>query len=248
MCDIPNPFGGPVYRFETVGSTMDEAERLTDEGAPHGTVVVADHQSRGQGRVTGRQWESEPGESLMFTLVLDSAVSGNPLKRPYPLMAALAVCGGIEETAAGARIKWPNDILINGRKCAGILCRTRKRLVHVGVGINCLQSAFSGSYRYRPTSLFLASGRSVSPIELLSPVLKSLYRQFSEPFRKDEFTRRMYGLGSRCGVYRGLPGRGEELEGTITGISDRGELLFRRESDSGIVSIASGEIARIDIH
>ncbi len=242
ISDIPNPFGGQVYRFREVESTMDEAARLIGGGASHGTVVAADHQTGGQGRVTGRHWESSPGESLLFTLILDSHVSGSPFKIPYSLMAALAICRALESVAPDVRVKWPNDILLDGKKCAGILCRNRERFVLVGIGLNCLQTDFSGRYNYPPTSLFLATGKKMPPQDLLPELLGQLYEQLCGAWNTADFTAFMYGYGVECRVSTGLPGREKHLEGIIEGISKRGELLLRRTDGRGIVAVASGEI------
>lgn len=242
MSDIPNPFGGPVYRFESVESTMDEAARLSEEGAGHGTVVMADFQKAGQGRVTGRRWESPPGESLMFTLMLDAAVTGSPLEVPYSLVAGLAVCRTLESYAAGARIKWPNDVLLEGRKCAGILTRTRHRRIHIGIGINCLQQSFEGDFKYCPTSILEASGRTVRPMDLLPPLLEAMDALLKGGWSLAAFNDVLYGYGTLCTVRMGLPGSGEEFEGTITGLGKRGELLVARRGSGEIVEITSGEI------
>jgi len=242
VSDIPNPFGGPIYRFGEVESTMNEAARLIAEGASHGTVVTAEHQTGGQGRVAGRYWESSPGESLLFTLVLDSHVSGSPFKIPYSLMAALAICRTLEPVVPDVRIKWPNDILLGGKKCAGLLCRSRERFVLVGIGLNCFQTDFAGQYNYPPTSLLLATGKKMSPSDLLPELLEQLHAQLCGAWNTADFTAVMYGHGEKCRVSPGLPERGQILEGIIDGVSERGELLLRRTGERDIVAVASGEI------
>lgn len=243
LSHIPNPFGGPVYRFEAVESTMLEAARLSDDGrAPHGTVVMADFQGAGQGRVTGRRWESPPGESLMFTLVLESTAAGSPLKVPYSLLAGLAVCRAVEAYAPGARVKWPNDVLLGGRKCAGILTRTRGGFIHIGIGINCLQRGFSGTFNYRPASIFEASGRLVRPVELLPPLLDEMHSLLNGGWDLSAFSGVLYGQGERCRVRTGLPGGGREVDGIIAGIGGRGELLLESAGTDKILEIDAGEI------
>ncbi|MEO5347877.1 MAG: biotin--[acetyl-CoA-carboxylase] ligase [Magnetococcus sp. YQC-9] len=129
------------YRFhEILDSTNREAMELARAGAAEGTVVVADAQSRGRGRL-GRNWASPPGENLYFSLILrpEMAVAHAPR---LTLLAGLATLDAVWEAGVGeARLKWPNDILVNGRKLAGILTEMASegeclRHVVVGVGVN----------------------------------------------------------------------------------------------------------------
>ncbi|MBN2051264.1 MAG: biotin--[acetyl-CoA-carboxylase] ligase [Spirochaetales bacterium] len=151
VTDIPNPFGAPVYRYQSVDSTMLEALRLVDQGkAPHGTVVMTDFQEAGQARVPGRRWTSPPGESLLFTLVLNLDSTSGFVTIPFSLLAGLALCRALNPIVPGVQVKWPNDVLLAGKKCAGILTRVSGGRLYIGLGINCLQRDFSGEYNYPP--------------------------------------------------------------------------------------------------
>ncbi|MDR2553071.1 MAG: biotin--[acetyl-CoA-carboxylase] ligase family protein [Treponema sp.] len=145
---IRNPFGAPVYRRETLGSTMDEARILAARGAEHGTVIAADYQTAGRGR-GGRSWLMKAGENLSFTVILRYPGSGIP--PCLTLRAGLALSLAVEDFAPALRgktaVKWPNDLMLMqsggpGRKAAGILAEASGGTVYLGMGINVAQTAF----------------------------------------------------------------------------------------------------------
>jgi BirA family biotin operon repressor/biotin-[acetyl-CoA-carboxylase] ligase len=132
--------GHEIIHFDVVESTMAEIDRLAAAGAAEGVMVAADHQTRGRGR-RGRVWTSEPGASLLCSLLLRPNLPPGRLG-PLPLVAGLAVAEAIEDVArVPCQLKWPNDVLIDGRKVAGILVQSRSmadavEYVNVGMGIN----------------------------------------------------------------------------------------------------------------
>jgi BirA family biotin operon repressor/biotin-[acetyl-CoA-carboxylase] ligase len=168
-----NPFGAPVYWAETVSSTMDEARRLAGTGAPHGTVIGADFQELGRGRVRDRSWTGRAGESLLVTILLRyPGIAAIP--RALTLKTGLAAAGAIEDFAPSlsAAVKWPNDIMLyvpgaegsgNGeaaaRKAAGILTEGDGAAVYVGLGVNVSQTRFPEELRRKAVSIALALGR-----------------------------------------------------------------------------------------
>jgi BirA family biotin operon repressor/biotin-[acetyl-CoA-carboxylase] ligase len=128
---------------EQLGSTNDEARRLATEGADHGTVVLADHQSSGRGR-RGSTWESDPGDGLLFSLVLRPDFAKKYWSR-IALATGLGIAGALRtKWGVAAEVKWPNDIYVHGRKCAGILAEAREDFVIVGVGLNVIASPKGG--------------------------------------------------------------------------------------------------------
>lgn len=120
--------GRPHLHYATLGSTNDRAREVARDGAPHGSIVTADNQTAGRGR-RGRSWESPPGQSLLLSVVLRSAPD------LLTLRVAVAVANACGEDA---QIKWPNDILVNERKVAGILCEQEpgEDWAIAGIGIN----------------------------------------------------------------------------------------------------------------
>ncbi len=138
-----------------VGSTNDEAWTTAAAHAPDGTVVVADAQSAGRGRL-GRIWHTAPGKSLALSVLLRPEGATRALGL-LPLAAGLAVAEALDGLGARPALKWPNDVLLAGRKVAGVLCETRRGAAVVGVGVNLAQVAadFPAEIAERATSLAL---------------------------------------------------------------------------------------------
>jgi BirA family biotin operon repressor/biotin-[acetyl-CoA-carboxylase] ligase len=126
--------GSPRLHLRRTGSTNDEARRLAASGAPHGTLVTAAEQTAGRGR-QGRSWAAPPGRALLLSLVLRAPPSLLPLCAAVAVAEAAEAVGG---PGVAARIKWPNDVLVNGRKVAGILveARPQESWAVLGIGLN----------------------------------------------------------------------------------------------------------------
>jgi len=179
--------GQPVCVYETIDSTNAECTRLSKEGAIHGTVIVADMQTAGRGR-RGRSWESPAGDNLYFSLLLKPELV--PEKAPMlTLVMAVAVARAINQiTGQNADIKWPNDLVMQGRKVCGILTEMRMEQtcidhVVIGVGINVRDRSFSEELKDKATSLEAVCNMEepISRKELLEAVLKAfedLYDDF----------------------------------------------------------------------
>ena len=165
--------GADLHLYDEVTSTNDVATALADAGAPHGAAVVAERQTRGRGRL-GRPWASPPGVGIWVSVILRPPVPAG-LAPALTLLAALAVAEAIEaETQVAAALKWPNDVLLDGRKVAGILAELRaeeQAVAHVvvGIGINVHQrrEEFPPELAETATSIRQATGRAVSRVMLL---------------------------------------------------------------------------------
>lgn len=153
--------GFPLYHVPSVTSTIDEAKRLIQDGVPEGALVTADFQTAGRGRMD-RLWESSPGENLLAAYILrptrDAGDWGG-----LPLLAAVAMAETIHALSTlTPRLKWPNDVLLNRKKVAGILIETGicagVPWAVLGIGLNVNQTSFSGEYRLEPTSLVRDTG------------------------------------------------------------------------------------------
>lgn len=163
----------PTVRLGTVDSTQTVAFGLAEQGAVDGTVVVATSQRAGRGR-RGRAWLDEPGASLLLSIVVRPRLA--PAQWPLlSLMTAVAVARALSRVAGvEAHLKWPNDILVGGRKVAGILLESRlvrRPVVVIGIGINLAQERFPRDLQAHATSVRQASGRLVEPDRLLGAVL-----------------------------------------------------------------------------
>jgi BirA family biotin operon repressor/biotin-[acetyl-CoA-carboxylase] ligase len=165
-------------------STNDEASQWARGGAPHGAVVVADCQTAGRGR-QGRTWHAAPGESLCFSVVLRPTLPVRDLP-PITLAVGVAVAETVTRFAATPTLKWPNDVLIAGKKVAGILTETssqgeRADHVIVGIGVNLNVAAFPSELLPIATSLHLFRGRPVDRMHftaVLCERLENWYEHF----------------------------------------------------------------------
>jgi BirA family biotin operon repressor/biotin-[acetyl-CoA-carboxylase] ligase len=170
-----------IVRVGRVDSTQAVAFALAADGAADGTVVVADSQAAGRGR-RGRAWLDEPGASLLVSIVLRPRLE--PSRLPgLSLAAGVAVASALTRAAGlTPRLKWPNDVLVGGRKIAGILLESRlsaaageaRPTAVLGIGINLAQREFADDLAQRATSVWLASGRAVDRDVLLSALLNAL--------------------------------------------------------------------------
>lgn len=158
--------GRTIVWRETTGSTMPEAARLAAEGAAAGTLVVAEEQTAGQGRF-GRSWHSEKETGLYVSFILRPVMEEDSLQ-VVTIAAGLAAQEAVEKASGvRCRIKWPNDLLVDGKKCGGILCQAAEGAVIAGIGINANQQSFPADLAATATSLRLVTGRPVSREDLL---------------------------------------------------------------------------------
>ncbi len=224
------PFGSPFVHFDALPSTQEEAKRMALRGAKEGTIVSADVQTRGRGRL-GRAWKSPKG-GLWFSLILRPPLP--PAQTlALPLVAALALAREIRSsTGLPACVKWPNDVWIGSRKVAGLLTEMssetdRVQWMVIGVGVNVNNLPPRGT-TVPAQSLKRALGRPVPRQGVLGPWLASFgkdYKQFLKegfaPFR-DAYQKEMLWFGRKGRCVAGS----QRLKGKILGVDDAGRLLF----------------------
>jgi BirA family biotin operon repressor/biotin-[acetyl-CoA-carboxylase] ligase len=146
--------GEPHHHFETIGSTNAEARRLAIGDSPSGTLVTSEEQTDGRGR-QGRAWATPAGKALAYSVIVRREIEIPGL---FPLRAGLAVCEAVErEGVERAEIKWPNDVMVGGRKCAGILVEARPQdgwaVIGIGVNLSITPDEFPPEFRDRATSV-----------------------------------------------------------------------------------------------
>ena len=181
---IPGDIGHPIHHLYTVDSTNALAVRLLagNKPPPHGTLVVAEQQTAGRGRL-GRKWISAPCLGLYFTVIIRPEIPSS-LGPLMTLAAAVAAHESIERvTGLDVDIKWPNDLLVGNKKVCGILCELQAELdrvssIAMGIGINVNQLEFPDEIAPIATSLSMASGRRQSRIELLLDFLATFERLY----------------------------------------------------------------------
>jgi len=226
--------GRSIEYLDTVDSTNRAAGELARQGAGEGAVVVADAQTAGRGRM-GRRWESPAGDNLYFSVLLTPNVE--PARVPQlALVAAVAVHEGLAEFCPEitAQIKWPNDILVGGRKVAGILCEAnleadRVHRVILGIGINVNGSRVPRGLQATATTLRLAGGREVSRPALLGAVINHLEARY-EGWLRDGSLSGLLDYFERHSALNGKPVAAENLSGVVRGvargIAPTGELMI----------------------
>lgn len=241
--------GHPVYYYDTLPSTNLQAKLDAENGAAEGTLIVADMQTAGRGR-KGRGWNSPGGTNVYFTLILkpDCGVQQASM---VTLVMGIAVAEGIRATCGvEAGIKWPNDIVVNGRKICGMLAEmsVERDFIHyivAGVGINVGDQDFPPEIAQTATDLWKECGQKVSRSELIVNVMKSFEACYSD-FGKSG------GLGGLRDRYnsllinrdrevRVLDPKGE-FRGISRGINEKGELLVERE-DGSLEEVYAGEVS-----
>ena len=234
MTVTPAPLGLPRVHLRVVDSTNLRARALADAGAPHGTLITAAAQSAGRGR-QGRAWSAPPGTSLLMSLVIRDPPS------LIPLRAGIAVAETAEATlgdASGAdrvTVKWPNDVLIDGRKVAGILVegRPQQRWAVLGIGLNVAVRLedLPEQLRDRATTL----GQDPTAIEaVLTTLLAALERTLAAP---------QDGVLTQVRDRDALRGRAVSWDrgrGTAAGIDEHGRLLVDTGAD--VVALDAGEV------
>ncbi len=241
-------FDANLHHFYKIGSTNTAAMAAAAEGAPEGAVFLAEEQTAGRGRGSNT-WDSQRSTGIYCSVVLRPALPPSEVL-VLTLAAGLAVQTAIQQVDSRivADLKWPNDLLLSGKKVCGILTEmnaeaTHVRYIVVGVGINVNQTSFPGDFV--ATSLRLESGSEWSRVEMAAALLKSLdreYRQLVEqPNARQSILRR---FAEHSSWVRGKAVRIEEtsspMQGTTDGLDERGFLRLR--TATGVQTVLSGTV------
>jgi len=252
LLKLNNPFGAPIYHEETVSSTFDLAHCLAGQGEPHGTVIVADFQKAGRGRLN-RPWVTERGKSLMFTILLHYAdTSSMPVA--LTLRTGLAVSLAVEDLApaligGSVQVKWPNDVMINARKAAGILSESDGKNVYIGVGVNVAQQEFPEEYRSKAGSIIhsFPALTEDARFALLEKILSRLYEEIENPSAEsgtwqERLLGRLYKKGETVTFAEGAADSQNIVEGILSGLGPAGELLIIPKGEDKSRSFINGEL------
>lgn len=243
---------GKIYRYEQLDSTNLEAKRIAQQGADHGSVVIARSQDKGRGRL-GKSWHTVPGKGLYLSVIVRPQVAIEEYAK-LTLVAGVAVARVVSEVIAEkVQLKWPNDVLICGKKCAGILAESsalnlsaEDRFVILGIGINVNQSLsdFPEELLSICTSLKEKTGRTISIDDLFTQVYDSLLQQI-ERFGKGLFSE----ILSEWREYDFLAGKemecvdidGKRVRGVSLGPDEKGALFIRTKKGS-LHEVLSGDV------
>ena len=254
------PLGSIIEQYEVTESTNSLLKARAELGlAVEGTVIWADHQTAGRGRLD-RDWEADPGKGLLFSVLIlpDSSISRLSL---IGLLASLAIYDSLlahltefmqpaQNRNEPLRLKWPNDILFDGRKLCGILCESgvnaadKRQFIIVGIGINVNQGTddFSEELRHKATSIYLITQQNINRKKLLHVILQHFdqyYRRLNtngDDWIVDEWLQRSSILGKMLKVNR----RDQVIQGRCLGLEGDGALILELPSGE-TVSIYSGD-------
>lgn len=239
-----------ILRFDSIGSTNDEAARQARLGVDEGLCVIAREQTAGRGR-HGRTWTSDPDAGLYFSIVLRPKIEGRYLSL-VTLMAGIAVHDALKEVGLKPDIKWVNDVLVNERKISGILAETIETpiglAVIVGIGINLTSRNFTEELADIATSITAETGKKITAdemAELLTKYLTYFYDILSEASGPAEIIecwrqRSTFFEGKRVRVTIS----GEMLEGTTEGLAENGALRLRT-TEGKLTIVQTGDVERL---
>jgi len=246
-------FSKQIHHYYKIGSTNTVAMESAAAGAPEGTVLLAEEQTGGRGR-GANTWHSARSTGIYCSVVLRPPLPPSDVL-VLSLAAGLAVQHAIREIdpALNPDLKWPNDVLLDGRKVCGILAEmnaeaTRVRYIVIGVGINVNQASFPSELRDLATSLRIATGTEWSRVELTAALLKSLDREYRDLVEKPDARELILRRFAENSSYvRGRRIRIEEhagFDGVTEGLDSRGFLQVRTEQ--GLRTVLSGTVRTVD--
>ena len=255
--NLCNPFNAPIYHEEAVGSTMDVSKALAKE---HGTVICADFQEAGRGRVQGRIWNMDRRDGLMFTVLLRFPRIVD-IPKALTLRTGLATALAIEDFAPQLRdrvmIKWPNDVMLplpardegaqSFRKAVGILAEAEGGNVHIGIGVNVAQKEFPVGLQDKATSVAIAAGTEIESGQrfvLLERILARLHDELETmgDTWRERIEARLYMKGVQTSFAEGPVDSKRVIVATIAGIGPDGELLVVQNGETKERALISGEL------
>ena len=248
-CMMGRRLGGKVFFYEKTDSTNCRARELAEQGVAEGTLAAAECQEAGKGR-RGRSWSSPPGTGIWMSLVLRPELEPSRASM-LTLTAALAVTAGIRKVCGlEPQIKWPNDIVLSGKKVCGILTEMSTELeairyVILGIGINVNMEAFPEEIAATATSLFFETGTRWKRSELIAAVMQAMEGYYGRFLQTgdlsglmDEYMAQLANQNRQVQVLAPAGAYG----GICRGINAAGELLVERE-DGTVEQVMSGEVS-----
>jgi BirA family transcriptional regulator, biotin operon repressor / biotin---[acetyl-CoA-carboxylase] ligase len=229
-------FGRKLFVYDSIDSTNSCAKVLANGGIEEGAIVIADHQTEGRGR-QGRSWQSEPGCNLLFSLIIRPSVNINSVGL-LPFFAAAGVAIAIEmDSGILCECKWPNDVLLNGKKFCGILMESAFQnnmldYAVVGIGLNVNQRSFKLNLEKKATSLSIEFKRELDRITIFQSIIKSLDSLYTE-VRSGNFEIVLKEWKARASIFGKqiiLIQAGEKIEGKASALMADGGLAIGTSS------------------
>lgn len=241
--------GKEIVYYDEIDSTNMRLKVLAEEGRAHGTLVIADKQTKGKGR-RGRNWQSEAGRNIYMSLLLRPDLMPDNAPMLTLVMAHSAVLAIRAQTGLPALIKWPNDIVVHGKKVCGILTEMSAEVdyihhVVVGAGFNVNEESFCEELKDTATSLRIESGQIFKRAELIALILAQFEQDYERFMLQQNLSELMeqYNelLVNRDQTVKIIEPSGG-YEAVALGINETGELLVTRE-DGTVQSVFAGEVS-----
>ncbi len=232
----------PLHYFPTIDSTMNEATRLAAAAAPHGTIVLADEQTAGIGRL-GRSWLSQSELGIYCSILLRLPIPADSLPIGS-LVLGLATAEAIEKcTAVACDLRWPNDVLVRERKVAGIITHLMDGCIVAGIGINVNQGVFPAGLRTPATSLRIESGNRPQPREPIIVGLLEAIDSFGVMLAAggSDGILRAFTVASSYAIDRRVVIEENGARGVTAGLDENGFLLVRCDSGQ-LERVAAGGV------
>ena len=240
--------GRPLYYYPEIGSTNDEAFRLGIAGAPEGTAVIADSQTKGKGRLQ-RVWHSPPGSNIYTSILLRPNYS--PDQAPQISIAAgVAVAEIINEYCPGqVQLKWPNDVLLNKKKVCGILAQMKTSadvidfvVVGMGINVNIGYNQLPQDIRTIATSLAIETGREIARLELIISLYENLAKWYKELTQRgfDAIKEKWLNLAPMINQDVQIMFRNGGVRGKALGLDDDGSLIILTANNE-TVKVSAGD-------
>ena len=243
-------FGRKIVFYQELNSTQEAAKGLAQQGEAEGSVVIADSQTHGKGRL-GRKWSSPPHHGIYFSIILRPKLEPSQAVQ-IPLVAGVAVAQAVEKTTSlDPKIKWPNDILTGGKKVGGILTETSAEIdvigyvvLGIGLNVNTPKSLFPEEIEKSATSLAEECGETVSRVKLLQVLLfelELLYKQFTR-FGFEPIREKWKHLSNTMGAWVELfETENSRVEGKAIDIDRDGALLVQK-MDGSVQRFIAGDV------
>ncbi|MCX8031588.1 MAG: biotin--[acetyl-CoA-carboxylase] ligase [Thermodesulfovibrionales bacterium] len=235
--------------YETLPSTNNTATELALKGYPEWTIIVADRQTHGRGRM-GRSWFSPPGKNIYMSIILKPSFPPREMTI-LTIMSAVACCKALRKIyTAEVFIKWPNDLLVNEKKLGGILTEIKAdsdkisyAILGIGINVNLDQEELSEDIEDTATSLKILTGKQYKRTSIIIEILRELYEHYEILLKKGkqnllaQWKQLNCTLGKRVKVYMGK----EIYEGLAETIDDEGLLIVKLQ-DSSLIKVSFGDI------
>lgn len=244
-----NILGNKIISYDTVDSTNQQAKKIALEGAKEGTIIISEEQTAGKGR-RGKYWVSPPNTGIWMSVVLRPDIMPENASM-LTLVAGLSVCKAIREiTGLEALIKWPNDIVINGKKICGLLTEMNSEIdyvnfVVVGIGINVNTEGFPPELEKMATSLMIEGNKNYERKKIVNKILEIFEIYYKKYLDTEDLTNMIEEYNTCCiniGREVQVISKHKNLQGKVKKITEKGELIIT-DSQGQDIEVTSGEVS-----